>query len=270
MLRFLSFGSGSSGNCYYLFTEKEGILIDTGITIRSLKKGFYNYGLKLDDVKAVLVTHDHADHVKYVGMLSQEFNLPVYALHNVHVGIENNYCVQRKIAPANARVIEKGSTFQLGDFKITSFGVPHDSSDNVGYRIEVDGVVFCLMTDAGYVTDEMKSFISEANYLVLEANHDEEMLMSGPYPQHLKIRVRGPRGHLSNKECAQALAENATPELRYVWLCHLSEENNHPELARKTVEMVLRRYGIIPGKDFQLEVLKRKVPSEVFECKPIL
>lgn len=270
MLRFLSFGSGSSGNCYYLFTEKEGILIDTGIAIRLLKKGFYNYGLKLDDVKAVLVTHDHADHVKNVGLVSQEFDLPVYALHDVHVGIEKNYCVLKKIAPANVRVIEKGTTFQLGDFKITSFGIPHDSSDNVGYRIEVDGVVFCLITDAGYVTDEMKTYISEANYLVLEANHDEEMLMSGPYPQYLKTRVRGPKGHLSNKECAEALAENATPDLRYVWLCHLSEENNHPELARKTVEMILRRYGIIPGKDFQLEVLKRKVPSEVFECKPVL
>ena len=234
-----------------------------------LKKGFYSHGLKLSDVKAVLVTHDHADHVKNVGLVSQELNLPVYALLDVHVGIEKNYCVQKKISPANVRVIEKGTTFQLGGFKITSFGVPHDSSDNVGYRIEADGVVFCLITDAGYVTDEMKTFISEANYLVLEANHDEEMLMSGPYPQYLKARVRGPKGHLSNKECAEALAGNATPALQYVWLCHLSEENNHPELARKTVEMILHRYGIIPGKDFQLEVLKRMVPSEVFECKPV-
>lgn len=270
MLKFLSFGSGSSGNCYYLFTDKEGILIDTGIGIRLLKKGFYNYGLKLTDIKAVLVTHDHADHVKSVGYVSQELNLPVYALRDVHVGIEKNYCVHKKIAPANVKVIEKGSTFDLGDFKITSFGVPHDSSDNVGYRIEADGVVFCLITDAGRVTDEMKPFISEANYLVMEANHDEEMLKAGPYPQYLKTRVRGEMGHLSNKECAEALAENATPNLRQVWLCHLSEENNHPELARKTVEMILRQYGIVPGKDFLLEVLKRKVPSIIFECKPEL
>ena len=111
----------------------------------------------------------------------------------------------------------------------------------------------------------MKLYINDANYLVIEANHDEEMLKSGPYPQYLKDRVHSARGHLSNKDCALALAENATPELRHVWLCHLSEENNHPELARKTVEMILQSYGIVPGKDFQLDVLKRKVPSEIYE-----
>ena len=123
------------------------------------------------------------------------------------------------------------------------------------------------MTDVGHVTDEMKSFINEANYLVIEANHDEEMLLQGPYPQYLKNRIMGSEGHLSNKDCAKALAENATPALRHVWLCHLSEENNHPELARKTVEMILQSYGIIPGKDFMLDVLKRKTPTGIFELK---
>ena len=111
----------------------------------------------------------------------------------------------------------------------------------------------------------MKSYIQKANYLVLEANHDEEMLENGPYPAYLKERVKSDYGHLSNKACATALVENATPLLRHVWLCHLSEENNHPELARKTVEMILRSNGIIPGKDFELDVLKRKTPSEIFD-----
>ena len=267
MLNFVSFGSGSSGNCYYLFTEEDGILIDIGIGIRALKKGFHDYGLKLNHVKHVLVTHDHADHVKSVGVVSQDFNLPVYASRDVHIGIDRNYCVRRKVPSACVKIMEKGSTIQLGSFQITSFEVPHDSSDNVGYRVRVGDVTFCLITDAGHVTDEIKSFISEANYLVIEANHDVEMLRSGSYPSHLKERVAGPRGHLSNKDCAVALAENVTPALKHVWLCHLSEENNHPELARKTVEMVLQSYGIITGKDFKLDVLKRKVPSEV--CKLI-
>ena len=265
MLKFISFGSGSSGNCYYLFTERDGLLIDTGIGIRALKKGFHDYGLKISDVKYVLVTHDHADHVKSVGVVSQDFNLPVYATHAVHVGIDRNYCVRRKISPENARIMEKGTTIQLGDFTVTSFDVPHDSSDCVGYRIQADGISFCLITDVGHITEQMKLYINVANYLVIEANHDEEMLKSGPYPQYLKDRVHSARGHLSNKDCALALAENATPELRHVWLCHLSEENNHPELARKTVEMILQSYGIVPGKDFQLDVLKRKVPSEIYE-----
>ena len=267
MLNFISFGSGSSGNCYYLFTEEDGILIDIGIGIRALKKGFHDYGLKLNHVKHVLVTHDHADHVKSVGVVSNDFSLPVYATSEVHCGIERNYCVRRKIASSHIRVMEKGSTIQLGDFKITSFGVPHDSADNVGYRIQVGDVTFCLITDVGHITDEIKGHIAAANYLVIEANHDVEMLKSGPYPAYLKERVSGPLGHLSNKDCALALAENATTSLQHVWLCHLSEENNHPELARKTVEMILHSYGVVPGKDFLLDVLKRKVPSEVYELK---
>ena len=111
----------------------------------------------------------------------------------------------------------------------------------------------------------MKERIGQANYLVIEANHDVEMLQGGPYPQYLKDRIISPSGHLSNRECGQMLAENMTERLKHVWLCHLSEENNHPELARKTVDATLRSYGIIPGKDILLEVLKRKVPSEVYE-----
>ncbi len=268
MFRFISFGSGSSGNCYYLSTDKDGIIIDTGIGLRSLKKFFHDYGMRLAEVKNVLVTHDHADHVKSVGSLSTDFHLPVYTTRKVHAGILGNYCVRKKILPELTRYIEVGETFQLGDFTITSFPVPHDSSDNVGYKIVCEGVTFCLMTDVGHVTDEMKRYIGEANYLVIEANHDEEMLRHGPYPQYLKDRIMGAEGHLSNKDCATALAENATPALKHVWLCHLSEENNHPELARKTVEMVLHGYGLLSGKDFKLDVLKRKMPSGVFELKP--
>ena len=163
------------------------------------------------------------------------------------------------------RKIEKGDTLQVGEFTVTAFGVPHDSTDNVGYFIEYGGVTFCIVTDAGEVTDEIKKFISRANYLVIEANHDEEMLNKGPYPEHLKRRIMSATGHLSNSDCGKALAENMSESLKQVWLCHLSEENNHPELARKTVETVLRTYGIIAGKDFQLEVLKRKTPTGAFE-----
>ena len=265
MLKFISFGSGSSGNCYFLYTETDGLLIDTGVGLRTLKKYFHDYGLHLSSVRNVLVTHDHADHVKSIGSLSSDYHLPVYATRIVHKGIFTNYCVRKKISAEHAKYIEKGETIQLGEFTVTSFGVPHDSSDNVGYRVVWHDITFCLMTDVGHVTDEMKSFIKESNYLVIEANHDVEMLQNGPYPQYLKNRILGSVGHLSNKDCGIALAENATPNLRHVWLCHLSEENNHPELARKTIEMILQSYGIVPGKDFMLDVLKRKTPTGIFE-----
>lgn len=265
MLKFISFGSGSSGNCYYLSTGTDGLLLDAGVAIRKLKKYLHDYDIKIESVKNILVTHDHADHIKSVGALSTEYNIPVHATREVHEGIGRNYSVHKKVPGNLAHVIEKNEQIKIGDFLVTPFSVPHDSSDNVGYRVEYDGVVFCLMTDVGHVTEEMKTYIGEANYLVLEANYDEEMLKVGNYPQFLKDRILSPNGHLSNRECGEALANNATSELRHVWLCHLSEENNHPVLAQKTVEQVLRSYGIVVGKDFAFDVLKRKCASEVFE-----
>lgn len=264
MLRFISFGSGSSGNCYLLTTPTDGLLIDIGVGLRGLKKDFKDYGVSFSQVHHVLVTHDHADHVKSVGTFSKEWQVPVYATRAVHEGIGKNYCVQQKVPADQKRYIDKGETFTLGDFTVTPFGVPHDSCDNVGYRIEAEGVTFCLMTDAGWVTDEMKRNIAQADYLVIESNHDVEMVKNGPYPNHLKRRILSPTGHLSNNDCGTALAENMSERLKHIWLCHLSQENNHPELARKTVETILRSHGIAVGTDVLLEVLKRKSPTGIF------
>ena len=164
-------------------------------------------------------------------------------------------------------VLVPGQRVQLGEFSVLPFTVPHDASENLGFEIQSEGITFVIITDVGSITDDIRESISRANYLVIEANHDVEMLQSGPYPQYLKERIISPNGHLSNKDCGQVLAENMTDRLKHVWLCHLSEENNHPELARKTVEAILRSYGIIPGKDLELEVLKRKMPSEVYELE---
>ena len=265
MLRFISFGSGSSGNCYYLFTGTDGLLIDAGVGVRALKKYCRDYGLSLSDVHHLLITHDHADHIKCVGSLSHEYNLPVYATSIVHQGIDRNYSVSRKIAAGLRRFITPGEVLELGDFRVTPFSVPHDSSDNVGFEVQVGDVNFCIITDAGCITPEMASFISRANYLVIEANHDSEMLQQGPYPQHLKVRIASTTGHLNNYDCGEAIAQNMTERLRHVFLCHLSAENNHPELARKSIEAVLRQYGIIAGKDFQFDILKRTLPTGLFD-----
>ena len=266
MLRFISFGSGSSGNCYGLFTDGgDALLIDAGVGVRSLKKYAKNYGLPLASVHHLLITHDHADHIKCAGSLSYEQQLPVYATETVHQGIDRNYCVARKVDSGLRRYITPGKTVELDSFCVTPFTVPHDSSDNVGYQIEAQGITFCIITDAGCVTEEMGAFISRANYLVLEANHDVEMLQNGPYPQHLKVRIQSATGHLCNAACAEAIARYMTEGLRHVWLCHLSQENNHPELARKTVESILREYGIVAGADLQLDVLKRTMPTGPYD-----
>ena len=265
MMKFIALASGSSGTSYYLASESTAILIDAGIGVRTLKRHFKTFGLSLESLSAVFITHDHADHIKSVGNLANEYHRLIYATEPVHGGINRNYCVSPKLTAEHVRYVEKGKSVQIGDLCITPFEVPHDSSDCVGYRVVHDGVTFCLITDVGHITPELEEKVGQANYLVLEANHDEDMLMMGPYPAYLKERIRSGRGHLSNKESARLLAEHATPALRHAWLCHLSEENNHPELARKTVETVLRGYGIACGTDFKVDILKRKVPSEVFE-----
>ena len=265
MLRFISIGSGSSGNCYVLYTETDCLVIDCGVGIRLMKKHFHNYGLQMSIIRNIIITHDHADHVKSVGSLSGDYKIPVYATKLVHSGIEKNWCVRRKVDLAMVRYVEKGKTIEIGEFNVTPFEVPHDSTDCVGYYIESEGVSLTIVTDCGHVTEEIKNYISHTNFLIIEANHELEKLTVGPYPKFLKDRISGPNGHLSNADCARALVENANLDLNCVWLCHLSDENNHPELARKTIESILLDRGLIPGKDFGLEVLKRSTPSEIYE-----
>ena len=265
MMKCISLGSGSSGNCYCLATETTCILIDAGIGFKHLKRMLKEKNIRLDDIDAVFITHDHADHIKAVGNLANECDIPIYATEAVHIGINRNYCVTSKLTVTHQRIIQKMNALKVGDMCITAFDVPHDSSDCVGYRIESGDVVFCIITDVGHVTEIIRHQVGEANYLVLEANYDEDMLMMGPYPAYLKGRIRGENGHLSNKDSARLVAEYASPALKQIWLCHLSEENNHPELARKTYESVLREYGLVLGLDFKVDVLKRKVPSDIIE-----
>ena len=170
-------------------------------------------------------------------------------------GIRLNYCIKRKVEPINCHVLEKNVTVQIGEFEVTPFNVPHDSRDCVGYQICHDGIVFCLLTDVGSITDEIRSYISRANYLVIEANYDRDMLLNGRYPQRL------------NSVCADTIAENMTDRLRHVWLCHLSEENNDPELAYNVVSERLKRSGIVVGSDISLTVLRRTKTTGVFELK---
>ena len=191
----------------------------------------------------------------------------LYATADAYESVCKNPTITHKPLPAHTVFLHKGQTETCCGCEITPFHVPHDSDDNVGYFLRYGPHSLCLITDAGVVTDEMKCYIQRARHLVIEANHDTEMVMSGPYPQFLKERILSGTGHLSNKSCAEAVVDNMSDFLQHVWLCHLSEENNHPELARKTVESILRSHGVIPGVDLQLEVLKRTVPTGPYELE---
>ncbi|MBQ2289736.1 MAG: MBL fold metallo-hydrolase [Bacteroidaceae bacterium] len=263
-IRFMSIGSGSCGNCYYIGVGDYGILIDAGIPSKTIRTALKKEGIAFESICAMFVTHDHADHIKSLGVISSKANIPVYATREVHEGITKNYCVSKPIEPAYVRYITKEESITLRDIVITPFEVPHDGSDNVGYFIEVGDKKFCIATDLGEITPVASYYIDQANYLVIESNYEEQMLAMGRYPEFLKMRVSSSRGHMSNQATAKYLASHFNEHLKYIWLCHLSEENNHPELAYKAVAMEFGDYGIIPGKDVQLVVLKRTVPSQMY------
>lgn len=263
-LSFLCLASGSSGNCYYLGTPEFGILVDAGIGIRTIKKVLKDNSIDFNRLAGILITHDHADHIKTVGCLGEKYAIPVYTTEMVHRGIEKSRYVEEALYHSK-RIIEKEIAFMINDFKITAFEVPHDSTDNVGYHIEYREQRFTIATDVGHITDTITNYITKANRLILEANYDEEMLQFGSYPAFLKERVSSPTGHLSNREAADFLATSYTPQLKDIWLCHLSRDNNHPELAYKTVNIRLFQEGIRVGKDVSLHVLKRTTPSALFE-----
>ena len=263
-IKFISLASGSSGNCYYLGTDKHGILIDAGIGIRTIKKELKEVNLSLSSVLAVFVTHDHADHIKAVGHLGEKYNIPVYSTKEIHEGINKSYCMTEKLS-TSVHYINKEEPMKIDEFKISAFEVPHDGTDNVGYCIEIGDKIFSFLTDLGHITETAAHYICKANYLILEANYDLEMLRMGPYPKYLKERISGPNGHMSNTDTADFLADNINENLKYIWLCHLSKDNNHPDLAYKTVEWKLKSKGVVVGKDVQLIALKRSSPSDFYE-----
>ena len=263
-IRFLSLASGSSGNCYYLGTPEYGLLIDAGIGIRTIKKVLKDHEIDLCQIMAVLVTHDHADHIKTVGYLGEKLNLPIYTTEGVHRGIEKSRYVEETLTHSR-HIIEKEVPFTLRDFRITAFEVPHDSTDNMGYMIEFGNHTFTFATDVGHITPTVSRYMSQANHLIIEANYDEEMLIHGTYPPFLKERVASQTGHLGNHDTAEFLATHYDPKLTDIWLCHLSRDNNHPELAYKTVDERLYQEGIRVGKDVRLVALKRTTPSELYE-----
>jgi phosphoribosyl 1,2-cyclic phosphodiesterase len=254
--KFFSIGSGSSGNCYYLGTNDSGILIDAGVGIRTIQKALREYGVSVNKIMAVLITHDHADHIKTVGCFGDKYNIPVYATETVHEGIHRNRAVQASLITSK-RIIEKETPFFINEFEITAFEVPHDSIDNVGYHIVFNGQTFVLVTDVGRITDKIRQYACKANHLVIEANYDEYMLQAGKYPFYLKQRIKSGTGHLSNQLSAEFIAGIYNERMRNIWLCHLSQDNNHPELAFKTVEQALSANGVIIGESVKLETLSR-------------
>lgn len=264
-MNFISFSSGSSGNCYYITAQQYGLIIDLGIGIRKFKKYYKDYGFIFPEIKGILVTHEHADHIKAVGILANELRIPVYATELVHRGMIRNIRMQKKVESQYVRPFEHDTTIEIGPFRVTSFKTPHDSTDNSGYFIQYRDTNLCIITDAGHFNDSMKHYIQKSINLVIEANYDKQMLEQGPYPAYLKHRIKSENGHMCNEELAQYLSENVSPQIQHIWLCHLSEENNSPEKAQQTIVNAFKEKGWTGEILKNIEPLNRKMPSKVYQ-----
>ena len=244
MMRFLSFGSGSSGNSYLLECSTDSILIDAGVGYRKMKKYMKAYGVNCSRIKAIILTHDHTDHISAVSSMAIYLRVPVYATDIVHQRVKSNFRIHVKIPREQVYTLQKRVPFQIGGFTIEAFDVLHDSADCSGYTIEADGKRFVLVTDCGRITDEITARATQADYLVLESNYDNDLLENGPYPYHLRQRIAGAMGHLSNTEAAKFLATHDFPSLKELFLCHLSENNNTHELVHDAVKEAISERNI--------------------------
>lgn len=263
-IRFLSLSSGSSGNCYYIGTEDEGFLIDAGISARRIKKSLATNGIDISTIKGVCISHDHADHIIAAGYLGERMGKPIFVTKTTLEGMNHNFRMVEKIYTAH-RFIFKEMSFSLAGFEITPFEVPHDGHDNVGFLVKRGEWSMAFATDLGRITPTVKRFISQAKYLVLESNYDNDMLRNGKYHFMLKRRILGENGHLCNDTTASFLAEMCQEKIyKKVFLCHISNENNTPELALKTTTDALVNAGIKVGDEIEIFALKRDKASDLF------
>jgi phosphoribosyl 1,2-cyclic phosphodiesterase len=260
----MSLASGSSGNCYYLGSEEEGILIDAGMGARSIRKKMRTAGLDFETVRAVLLTHEHCDHIRGIRGLWARHCVPVYGTREV-VGAMCRTRYGTGIREEECREVIKNVSFKIGGFRITAFDVPHDSVDHVGYFIENGGVRWMIATDVGKVTETIEDYMGKSTHVVVEANYDTELLLKGSYPEELKARIRGGGGHMSNEETGELIGRCYHGEMRQVWLCHLSGENNEPELAYGAVTSRLLQRGVRVGEIIRVATLNRWEMSEVYE-----
>lgn len=261
-MRFCSISSGSSGNSVYVGSKNTHILIDVGLSGKKVQEGLKEINLTGNDIKAIFITHEHSDHIKGAGILSRKFNLPIYATKGTWNGMEKDL---GKIAEGNKKIIDKNSDIEIEDLLIRAYEIPHDANEPVGYSVTADNAKISVATDIGHITEVIKENIKGSSALLLEANHDENMLKAGSYPYLLKRRILGEFGHLSNETSGELLSQVLDDKLKYVLLGHLSKENNLPELAYLTVANILQEKGVKIGSDLKLGMAPRYNCSNLIE-----
>lgn len=259
-LGFCPLASSSSGNCYLVKSDKTNILVDIGISGRKIIENLEILEIKPYTINGVVLTHEHGDHVRSIGpILYRSPNARVFATAGT---VER---MEEKAAPIpenNLVIIQKGDKFMLGDIEVGAFEVSHDAAEPIGYYFKRNDKKIAIVTDTGKVTEEIEDAIKDADILVIEANHEVNILLYGSYPYNVKYRILSEKGHLSNEtagECiCRFLKNRQKPQAPYVFLAHLSKENNTPQQAFLTVRNILEEEDFYVGRHLKLEVIQQK------------
>ncbi len=251
----ISLQSGSNGNCIYVETCGVKLLFDAGITGVQAEERLASHGRNIRDVNAVIISHDHSDHIRHAGVLQRKFGLPVYVTPATLAAAKGR-CTLGKLQ--DVRHFRSHDKLRFGDVLVHAIPTPHDGVDGSVFVVEAGGKRLGILTDLGHVFQDLVRVVSSLDAVFLESNYDPDMLARGPYPAYLKQRIRGPRGHISNLEAAEVLLRAST-ENRLQWVClaHLSEQNNHPDVA-------LRTHRAVVAETLTLHVADRYSVSGIF------
>lgn len=249
-MEFYTLASSSGGNAALLRYEGTSVLLDAGISARRIRQALARLGTSPDELDAVLVTHEHTDHVSGIATLTKQYDIPVFASRGTARFL--------RCPLSTVRVFDAGDAFSVGELTIRSFRTSHDAADSVDYRVDAPDGSAGALTDTGYVTDEAAEALAGVDLLLLEANHDVETLRNGPYPYHLKRRILGQYGHLCNQAAADFALYCVQHGTRDILLAHLSAENNTPDMAEYAVGRRLQAAGVT----VRLAVAPRDVESE--------
>ncbi|MGI6733479.1 MAG: MBL fold metallo-hydrolase [Anaerovoracaceae bacterium] len=261
-LSFCSFSSGSSGNCYLIKSETTAVLVDAGISARKILGGLSQTGTTDEQLAALLLTHEHSDHIKSLpALMKKKDRLVAFANELTWQAIDKD------VDPDRKRVFTPGEPFQIGDIRVNAFRVCHDAADPVGFSFYNGEKQISIVTDTGCIMEEMMEEVRNADLLVLEANHDVDMLKIGRYPWFLKQRILGDRGHLSNESAARMLVKLLSEQKKHrkILLAHLSRENNFPEMAYQTVKNILEEEDYYIGKHVELNTIVRDEVSILYQ-----
>lgn len=260
MLEFCSLYSGSSGNCLFVNSNNTKILVDCGTSCKKIVDGLQSINYSIEDIDAILVTHEHSDHVQSLGAVSKKFDIPVFANIETWNAMEKQ---KEKILPQNINFFKNDEDFVLNDLTIHPFSTPHDAANPCGFTIHNGKKKLSIATDLGHVNDSLLSNLEKSSFILLESNYEPELLKVSNYPYLLKRRIAGPSGHISNEDSGNVIAKlMEKKDLKQVMLGHLSKENNFPEMAYKTVaEQLMNSNQDL--NEISISVASRSIPGKI-------